>query len=300
MKLIRTQDNVPYVYPNESRDFQLLCRLYDTVLNGTKGDADLIQYITDTQFCNARLLQLLQTKLGFFTASDITDDELRTVLEAFPTIMKNKGSLKAIKQSLYVFLKIWHLNTDIDIEVINKDPNTPYTIRVGIQSSWRDTTILDELFKYILPTGYLFEYIFYSSVKNSTRIVSAPNAKVLYIEDTVNSQIRHDSYDTDITNRLIGSVAMTEVISADIDDPSHAQISPDGYKVTDATYDFDIQGYFNASDTLFYYTKVTKVVSGTQIIEYQDPMVGIENQTYVDYDTGFRYRYTTSNGYERM
>ena len=215
MKLIRTQDNVPDVYMRESRDFQLLCRLYDCAVNGAKLDADTIRFITDTKFCTARLLQLLQTKLGFFTNHDITDDELRLVLEAFPIIMKNKGSLKAIKQAMYVYLKVMHLNTDINVTVINKDPDNPYTIRVGIQSSWRDTTILDEIFRYIMPTGYVFEYVFYTSLKGGTEIDVAPKANVLYVEDLVNSKLRGSNYDNDVKNRLIGSVAMTEVISDD-------------------------------------------------------------------------------------
>jgi hypothetical protein len=217
MRLLRTQDNVPDVYVRESRDFQLLCRLYDCAVNGAKLDADAIQFITDTKFCTARLLQLLQTKLGFFTNHDITDDELRLVLEAFPVIMKNKGSLKAIKQAMYVYLKVMHLNTDINVTVINKDEDSPYTIRVGIQSSWRDTTILDEIFRYIMPTGYVFEYVFYTSLKDTTNIVDIPKTNVLYVGDALNSQIRGNGqwYVDTTEDNLINSAAMTEVVSND-------------------------------------------------------------------------------------
>lgn len=236
MKLIRTQDNVPEVYVSESRDFQLLCRLYDCVLNGTKLSADEIQFVTDTKFCEARLLPLLQTKLGFFTNKDITDDELRVVLEAFPFIIKNKGSLLAIKQAMYVYLKAMHLNTDISIEVINKDPSSPYTIKVGIRSSWRDTSILDELFRYILPTGYVFEYVFYTSIETDTRIVDIPKAHVLYVTDAVNSKVRgaDNSYTEDVPNRLINSVAMTEVISNDCDDIA-STMPQSGVLITEGT-----------------------------------------------------------------
>lgn len=240
MHLIRTQDNVPDVYVRESRDFQLLCRLYDCVVNGAKLSADEIQYLIDTKFCTARLLQLLQTKLGFFTTHDITDDELRIVLEAFPIIMKNKGSLKAIEQALYVYLKAMHLNTNINITVINKDPNTPYTIRIGIQSSWRDTTILDEIFRYILPTGYVFEYVFYTSLEGDTKIVDTPQANVLYVNDTVDAQLRSDdnSYENPIPNRMINTVAMTEIISSDCDEtgesmPESGVLITEGIDTTD-------------------------------------------------------------------
>lgn len=280
MKMIRTQLNVPDVYVNRSRDFQLLCRLYDCLINGTKFEADALQFVTDTDFCGTRLLQLLQTKLGFFTNADITDDELRMVLDAFPFIVKNKGSLKAIKQALYVFLKINHLNTEIDINIINQDPTSPYTIRIGIRSGFRDTTILDEIFRYILPAGYLFEYIFYTSLKGEYPVYFMPKAEVLYVEDLTNSQVRGNSYGDPTQNRLINAAAMAEVLSED------ATLSLGGNIVaTEGYMETAIPGFYNLDDGLFYYSKVVTVVGGVPTTTYEDTISGVENQKYFDKDT---------------
>ncbi len=62
MKLIRLQNMVPEVYPNNSRDFQLFCRLYDCVFNGNKFDIDSILDICDTEYIDSKLLRLLQSK----------------------------------------------------------------------------------------------------------------------------------------------------------------------------------------------------------------------------------------------
>ena len=59
--LFRLQNNVPSVYVNSSRDFQLLCRLYDAAFNNVMFDADSISDITNTDRCSARVLPLLQT-----------------------------------------------------------------------------------------------------------------------------------------------------------------------------------------------------------------------------------------------
>lgn len=158
---------VPDVYVNESRDFQLIARAYDCILNGVKFDIDSMERITDTQSCSNLILQLLQSKLGFFTNIDITDEDLRYVLDAFPTLIRWKGTIKAIKEAVNVFLKINHMKTGCFIQIINKatvPDESDYTIKIGIESDVRDTSILTEIFKYILPPGYELYYFFYTSI----------------------------------------------------------------------------------------------------------------------------------------
>ena len=97
MRLVRLQNNTPNVYTNESRDFQLFCRLYDCVNNGFLYDSDTITDIIDTSMCRSSLLSLLQTKVGFFEDTSQLDDRgLRIILGAYPIIIKNKGSWKLL------------------------------------------------------------------------------------------------------------------------------------------------------------------------------------------------------------
>ena len=51
--LFRTQDNVPEIYVNESRDFQLLCRLKDVMINGVKYAIDSINHTSNTLEMNS-------------------------------------------------------------------------------------------------------------------------------------------------------------------------------------------------------------------------------------------------------
>ena len=90
MEVIRLQNETPEVYTEQSRDFQLLCRVYDCVINSIKFDVDSIKKISSTRDIRATLLPLLQTKLGFFSNSIMSDEALRTILEAFPLIIKKK------------------------------------------------------------------------------------------------------------------------------------------------------------------------------------------------------------------
>ena len=97
MATFRISEHVPDVYPRKSRDFQLFCSIFDCIFGQLKYNIDSIRDITDTAQCNERLLPLLQTKLGFFTNVKISSDDLRVILKAFPTIVRNKGSRTGIE-----------------------------------------------------------------------------------------------------------------------------------------------------------------------------------------------------------
>lgn len=192
MSIFRTQNRVPEIYPNESRDFQLLCRAYDAVFNGIKYDTDMICQILDTGQCPSNLLSLLQTKLGFFTNIDITDENLRYVLKAFPLIMKNKGSSKAIVQAINTLLKLNHFNGSSYISIINKtnDPQLePYTIRVGLEYNIRYVEILEEIFKYIVPAGYRLKLFYYTPGVINDMMGLNEQFKITSVSDTLNSLV---------------------------------------------------------------------------------------------------------------
>ena len=82
----------PQVYSEESRDFQLLCRIGDFAFNEVKYETDSITNIINTDKIKDNILPLLQTKVGFFSnTTSLTSDELRLVLKIFPYIIKLKS-----------------------------------------------------------------------------------------------------------------------------------------------------------------------------------------------------------------
>ena len=169
MSFIRLQENVPEVYINASRDFHLLCRLYDCMINSVKFSIDGVLRVINTRLCSNALLSLLQTKLGFFTEKDFSYDEIRYVLRAFPDIIKYKGSKRGILQAVYVFCKLKHIQTIPNIEIINKQNDKPiYQINIILYATPQDTTLLSEIFRYILPTGYTVRYSW--RTKEATRV----------------------------------------------------------------------------------------------------------------------------------
>lgn len=197
MDIIRIENNVPTVYCNESRDFQLLARLYTAVVNGVKFDIDTIEYLTDTAKCKSSVLALLQSKLGFFTQRTYEDDKLRYVLQAFPVMVKNKGSLKGIQQCIDTFLKVYQIRTNVVVwatqdstQVYNVTVDD-HTIIVGLNEALKGgLTLLYDMLRYVLPTGFGLYIYFYRAISDSIFLIDKNKATLLFVSDDINSNVR--------------------------------------------------------------------------------------------------------------
>ena len=224
MKVIRLQDETPEVYTYQSRDFQLLCRVYDCLINSIKFDVDSIKKVSSTKNIRTSLLPLLQTKIGFFSNSESDDDTLRTILGAFPVIIKKKGSLKAIHECLNTYLKI--LNLRIPVTITKTEGSMQlynvtipeHTIVIGLNTSFQNTaSLFRDLLSYIMPAGFGYYIYFYSSIDELSKLIYSDNVAVIYISDDIDSLVRSssDTY-TGVDDRLIGNVSLMEVMGTDI------------------------------------------------------------------------------------
>lgn len=195
--MFRVQNNVPEVYVNDSRDFQLLSRIYDVVFAGVKYNIDSLRHTANTGEINSQLLPLLAYKLGFFTHTDISSENLRHILQIFPSIVHKKGTLQAVKETLNLWFRINNLPSR-KIKIY-KDPEK-HCITVDLESDSFDTTLLDELFAFILPAGYYIEYNFVLYTSNPSVFTaeskvditekSTMNTSVLPTKDTFTGELK--------------------------------------------------------------------------------------------------------------
>lgn len=182
MSVIRFDEMVPEVYVKESRDFQVISRLFTLGFNNAKYNANELLYLNDANLIDDSLLPLLQRKVGFYTSKEFTSDEIRQVCKVFYSLVRNKGSLEAIEEAIRIFFQIQNINTSAYINIINKvyklnssvqdneksyilDNEKSYILEIGINYGIMDTTLLMEMLKYILPTGYYINIFFYESSK---------------------------------------------------------------------------------------------------------------------------------------
>lgn len=101
--ILRLDQRVPRVYVEESRDMQTLLRLLTIAVSNAKYNIDSITYANNAYLINNRLLKLLQTKVGFYTKKEFTDDEIRYTVNVFSYLVRNKGSFRALNEAVRLF-----------------------------------------------------------------------------------------------------------------------------------------------------------------------------------------------------
>lgn len=193
MSYINIEKKVPKAYLIDSRDFQLLCRIFNVIENSSRADIESMISVLDTAICRDRVLSLWKTKLGIFESLEVTSDILREILVAFPYILKNKGSKKAIEESIALFTRLNGIKTEVKVDIVNNEESDngylPYHILITIESldgSFIDT--LDKVLSYVVPTGYEIYYKLIARNKYSSTVLTSDNNAVMV--NTYNTNTR--------------------------------------------------------------------------------------------------------------
>jgi hypothetical protein len=139
-----------------------------------------MDHISDTSKCNESLLDLIGSKVGFFTSLKLTDKTHRKVLAAFPYIMRYKGSKEGILLILNLFMHI--TNSRLTMRE-NKDPSI---ITIVFHDYMLNIDLLKELIEYIRPTGLIIEYEFTTHLDNTADYVLTDKVTIHNIMDYVN------------------------------------------------------------------------------------------------------------------
>ena len=218
MKILN-RNRVPDNYFGESRDFQLLCNLYDCLDMGVKFDIDSILNLTSTQFIHENALPHLQSKLGFFTNLNISGEKLRIILKGFPYLLKYKGSREGIIKCIHLFLNTINLERTSGVDVINskvtQSPegysinNDVYIVNINLKTEILDGTLLDEMLKYIIPAGYGVNYIFYGDSKIVQNFGYKDCVTIYFVNSEQASQV------TPKTNELYPSAKWSKIYKGD-------------------------------------------------------------------------------------
>lgn len=279
MKQFRLEKNVPDVYVTESRDFQLLLRLYTCILDGLIYEVDTTQSVTDTRHIKDTILPLLQTKLGFFSDLEIDSKSLRLILESIPLIIKYKGSLLGIKYVMNLYMKIMNVRGSILISSSDYITGTTldHSIQIGSDVTFTNIPLLNSLLELVLPTGFSQQYYYFSSLDNAItylentdgitflgKMIAAADSKLrnsyneyTLIDPDVEMNVPSDESQNILTvkNRLFGSVGISELTGSTDVIPQFS---------TSNTYSVgDVVSYTENSETHYYQCIVDVVTPGT-------------------------------------
>lgn len=157
--MFRLQNHVPPIYVEQSRDFQLLCRLIDCSQGAIKYDIDSMVAILDASTIRDTLLQLLCTKVGFFPKRSIDADILKYIVAAFPYIMKYKGTKRGIEMAVWAIMKAEFTGGSQEPPLVTVYQSSngacgSHTIVITTTLSDYSRQALEEVLYYIKPIGY--------------------------------------------------------------------------------------------------------------------------------------------------
>ncbi len=144
--MIRLRNQVPQVYSNASRDFQYLGWLIDIVLNSVKHNVDDMYQLPDNK-ADSRLTELLAMTLGFKVKRNYDKEQLAALVSIIPSILKYKGSMKAINLAGNALIKAAGSTGIFKCNLVNN------CLEILLPKDLIDTILFMDLLPYILPAG---------------------------------------------------------------------------------------------------------------------------------------------------
>ena len=217
--MFRFENNMPYQWVNESRDFQLLLRLDDTLFMGQRADIATMQNLNASPKCKDILLDLLAKKVGFFTNKSLEENALRNIICAFRLAVRNKGTKKGIFYAVTAVLKAENSTDEPRIDIDNTDK---FEINIYTPIAIQNIDALKEFLKYVVPAGFsvnIYSYtanvpVTYTNLNNIDTILAGNlNIKTLSeiknkYSDSDNAILKHlvDNYAGGINSGIISSL----------------------------------------------------------------------------------------------
>jgi hypothetical protein len=164
--MIKLQNYTPEIYYKESRDFQFIGRLFDLVLNAAKTEADLLYNIPLSTNSDEKLLELLAMTLGFKPKHQYNAKQLKAVCSVLSEILRNKGSIKALKIACEALFNSMDINQALDYNFTDGKDKT--VLNLYMPPEFEDITILNDLLTYVLPAGMSCNIIKELHIKTTT------------------------------------------------------------------------------------------------------------------------------------
>ena len=208
--MIKTRTQVPEIYYNNSRDFQFIGRLFDVVFNYLKTNVDTMKNNPLTKLTDDNLMDLAAYTVGFVSKREYSINDLESICNSFRDLLRRKGTEGAIKACIDMLLKSNNISEVSEVNVINvaEDGSTiPFVreIELYIPAKLNDTRLLEDMFDYILPSGYIVsmlnvssdrpsasseiftrDVVKVSSPKYSTQIGVAKSDATIYVDEIKN------------------------------------------------------------------------------------------------------------------
>lgn len=179
----RLEDKVPEIYVEKSRDFQLLCRILDIFLGSCQEKVQKIHGNWSVDTVDESLLPLLVRRLGFTDRGYIPPNILRNICRSYPKIIRNKGTLQAVREAAYAVLSANQEVTALEVSATNKDSTgvDVYSIALVSNVASGDEQYLERLLPSILPAGMAYKLILNVVASYATETKIKPATQIIRV-----------------------------------------------------------------------------------------------------------------------
>lgn len=145
--MINIKHQLPSIYYDASRDFQILGHLYEVVLNYSKTNADMLYLLPNGLTEDSRITEVLATTLGFKLRRNYDKAQLAALVSIFPQLLRIKGTKRAIDLVGDALVKASGVPGSFHSELKGQ------VLLVKIPVELTDITLFMDLLPYILPFG---------------------------------------------------------------------------------------------------------------------------------------------------
>ena len=145
--MINIKHQLPGIYYDASRDFQILGHLYEVVLNYSKTNADMLYLLPNGLTEDSRITEVLATTLGFKLRRNYDKAQLAALVSIFPQLLRIKGTKRAIDLIGDALVKASGVPGSFHSELKGQ------VLLVKIPVELTDITLFMDLLPYILPFG---------------------------------------------------------------------------------------------------------------------------------------------------
>lgn len=169
--MIDVVKQTPLEYSKQSRDYQVLARLYTALYNINKMYIDNMQ-VWNNDIDN-KLTTLRSRTLNFIPKHSWDLDDLDAAMSCFKYMMRRKGTIPAIEFCLTILMRIKKLSGKVSEEdgtlIVNHEENK---LEVRIPQQLASVGVVEDLFDYLLPAGMTYRIIEYTEVGLSNNVTS--------------------------------------------------------------------------------------------------------------------------------
>ena len=171
--MINLYNQVPTVYNKASRDFQYMSWLINIVLNSVKHNVDDL-YNLPIQKNDPRLTELLAMTLGFKPKRKYDKDQLAAIVGILPSILKYKGTKKAIIIAIEALIKSSGVAGDFNADSSQFFSINDRHVEITLPKNLIDVSLLTDLFQYILPAGMTYR------INRKTQYITNPSTELVH------------------------------------------------------------------------------------------------------------------------